>query len=104
MYPEPEGKSYSKESLENPIVVEEVFDYCQILLAAIFAEGWQFLFSHYSIEALAEIDKKSGWFQPCSAEEFKESLEYQSLISGYDPSTNIIGNYNEKTHSVEPKS
>ncbi len=104
MYPEPDGKPYSEQDLKNPVIVQEVFDFCQINLAAILAEGWQFLFSHYSIEALAEIDKKSGWFQPCTAEEFKESLEYHSLISGYDPNTNVIGKYNEKTNSVEPKS
>lgn len=104
MYPAPQGKSYSSVDLLNPSVVMEVFDYCQILLATILPKGWQFLFSNYTIEELFEIDKKSGWFQLCSIEEFKELLEYESLIAGYNPNTGEFGEYNEETGLLTSKS
>ena len=97
MYPEPKGKSYTQEALSDPAVVEEVFDFCQIMVGTISAEGWQFLFTHYTLEALAKIDMKSGWFQPCTDELFRESIELMSLIAGYNPNTRELGKYDEKT-------
>ena len=104
MYPEPKGKHYSKSDLIKPSTVEEIFDYCQILLAVISKEGWQFLLSHYSFDQLAEIDKSSGWFQPCSESEFRELIEYEALISGYNPKTDEFGIYNEENGSFTKES
>ena len=99
MYPEPVGKHYYEQDLLKPGVVEEVFDYCQLLLAHISREGWQFLLTNYSMSQLIEIDKKSGWFQPCSDGEFKNGIEYNALISGYNLKTNEFGGYSEKDGS-----
>ncbi len=99
MYPELKGKYFYEQDLRKPDVVEEVFDYCQILLAHISKEGWRFLLSNYSISQLIEIDRKSGWFQPCSNSEFSACIEYNALISGYNPKTNEFGEYSEKDGS-----
>ena len=34
-FPEPEGRGYREEDLRDPALVEELFDYCQILYAVI---------------------------------------------------------------------
>lgn len=62
---------YTKEDLMNPSKVEELFDYCQILEAYITKSGWDFLIEFYGYEKLYDIDKKSGWFDAESLEEFK---------------------------------
>ena len=55
-YPEPDGKRYSEEELLLPQIVEELFDYCQILLASISAKGWCFLIDVHGIDGLEKID------------------------------------------------
>ena len=62
IYPEPHGTAYSAEALADPRVVEEVFDYCQILEAAIYPAGWDFLLRTHSRRQLFEINRRSGWF------------------------------------------
>jgi len=97
MYQAPEGRLYSRDEFASPKTLLEIFDYCQINLAAIFEDGWEFLYTNYSLEELAEIDKKSGWFHPCTDKEFRESLEYMSLIADYNPRTKEFGKYEEST-------
>lgn len=70
-------REYTEEELMNPKVVEEVFDYCQILEAYISKEGWSFLIDHYGYEKLYEIDKKSGWFDEDTLEEFIETVKQE---------------------------
>ena len=95
MYPEPKGRPYTAEELNSPAIVEEVFDYCQILLAYITANGWKYLIDVHSIEGLLEINKRSGWFSDESLDEAKEDLVYYCHISGFDPLTNQFGAYDE---------
>lgn len=52
---------YTENDLMNPEIVEQLFDYCQILEGYITKTGWGFLISNYGYEALFEINKKSGW-------------------------------------------
>ena len=56
-YPEPKGKSYFEGDLKNPDIVVEIFDYCQILLAYITSNGWQFLINYYGYELLFDLNE-----------------------------------------------
>jgi len=69
-------REYTRDELANPKVVEELFDYCQILQAYITKKGWAFLIEHYGYEKLYEIDKVSGWFSEDTLDEFKASVQY----------------------------
>jgi hypothetical protein len=62
MFPEPDGTDYTAEDLKNEKTVETIFDYCQILEATIFANGWHLLFKTHGIDGLIRINKRSGWF------------------------------------------
>ena len=70
IYPLPAGTKYYREDLVNADVVEQVFDYCQILLAIITKEGWEFLMDAYGYEKLYRIDKRSGWHDCETIEEY----------------------------------
>ncbi len=97
MYPEPEGRIYTSTELSDVSIVEQVFDYCQILLAFIGKEGWQFLVNMHGIDRLLEINAKSGWFCNDTHQEAYEWLLYHCLISGYDPVNDCFGDYDEET-------
>ncbi len=81
MYPEPKGKSYFAEDLNNPDTVMEVFDYRQLLLAIITKSGWSYLISHYGYEKLFEINNKSGWLDCESIAEFISEIDYEVSIA-----------------------
>lgn len=68
-------REYTEEELMDPNKVEELFDHCQILEAYITKEGWDFLISHYGYETLYEIDKRSGWFDEETIEEYMERIK-----------------------------
>jgi hypothetical protein len=91
-YPEPNGTRYYIKDLEDPKGVEEIFDYCQILLGIIYAEGWRFLFKKYSFEDLYEINKKSGWFDGTKQEIF-DWMVYDARTSNYDPISDTYGTF-----------
>ena len=74
-------REYTKEDLMNPEIVEELFDYCQILEAYISKKGWAFLIDYYGYEKLYEIDKKSGCFDDETLEEYIASVQYEIDIS-----------------------
>lgn len=95
-YPKPLGSNYYNHSLGKEFYVKVLFDFCQILEATIFPEGWDFLLSNYGLKRLYEIDEKSGWFDRNSTEEWLESILYQALISGMNLQTKNYGTYKEK--------
>lgn len=97
MYPEPTGRYYSQTELKNPETVEEIFDYCQILLAIITGRGWWFLLDTYGVNGLLEINNRSGWFSDESREEAIEDLYYYSRLAGYDPELDQFGEYCEES-------
>ncbi len=97
MYPEPDGTEYSAKDCRNEEIVEELFDFCQILEAVIFAKGWQLLFKTYGMEGLLQINKRSGWFDDSNATEAKEEFLYHSRSAGYDPERDVFGLYHEDT-------
>ena len=68
---------YDQTDLSNPEVVKNLFDYCQILEGYITKSGWEFLISRYGYEALYEINKKSGWLDAGSLEEYIKALDYE---------------------------
>ena len=75
IYPLPDGKVYTEEDIKTLKDVEELFDYCQIYEATISNEGWNFLIDTFGMEELYEADKKSGWFNSGSLEEFVFDIE-----------------------------
>lgn len=78
LYPfEPNQKfrEYTEDDLKDPKIVEELFDYCQILEAYITKEGWEFLTKYHGYEQLYEIDKRSGWFDEETIDAFKEAVK-----------------------------
>jgi hypothetical protein len=74
-YPAPAGRNYYEEDLADPLVVKELFDYCQILEAAIWEQGWQFLIATYSIGELFEMNRQSGWFTAITPAEYEQELK-----------------------------
>lgn len=63
-------REYTAEELADPESLERIFDECQIYYTQITADGWHFLIAHYGFEKLYEIDKKSGWFDEDTLEEY----------------------------------
>lgn len=70
-------REYTEEELSHASKVEELFDYCQILEAYITKSGWDFLIRRYGYEGLYEIDRRSGWFDAVSLEEFEQCIAAQ---------------------------
>lgn len=73
-------KVYEEKDLINSDIVEQLFDYCQILEGYITKTGWEFLISYYGYEKLFEIDKKSGWIDSENLEEYILDLEYEKEL------------------------
>ena len=73
-------KEYTAEDLLDPEVVEELFDYCQILEGYITKSGWDYLISIHGYENLFQIDKKSGWIDSDNLEEYISDLEYEKEL------------------------
>lgn len=101
-WPEPDGTSYFEEDLTDSQKVEELFDYCQILLATINKEGWQFLVKTYGITGLLDINRKSGWFDEEDDVEATQQLRYHCFISGYDLDSDLFGEYDPETGVFTP--
>ena len=76
---------YTEEDLRDPVTIEQLFDYCQILEGYITKSGWQYLIDTYSYERLYEIDKRSGWLSGRSdndtLEEYIQWVKYEMSIS-----------------------
>lgn len=70
IYPLPNGTIYYHSDLISREKVELLFDYCQILEAVIFEDGWEVLINYHGIDTLYEINKKSGWFDCNSLDEY----------------------------------
>ena len=71
------AREYTEEDLKEPSIVEELFDYCQILEACITQKGWSFLTKYHGYEQLYDIDKRSGWFSKETIEAFKEAVQQE---------------------------
>lgn len=94
-FPLPEGLTYTARDLCMRSNVVVLFDYCQILRAAIWAKGWKFLFEQYGLKGIIEIDSESGWLNDDDLGEWIKSIVYWSLISGFDPIAKEFGKYDE---------
>lgn len=75
IYPLPHGTSYGYTDLLQPETVEILFDYCQIMEAVIYKEGWEMLLNYHGLETLYELNNKSGWFDCGSMDEFLQYIE-----------------------------
>ena len=71
------GPGYREEDLRDPALVEELFDYCQILYAVISKEGWDFLLSTHGLEDLYRIDCRSGWHDSPNLAAFRADVEME---------------------------
>lgn len=71
------NEKYWENDLNNEEKVEVLFDYSQILEVVITNKGWSYLIQHYGFEKLFEIDKRSGWFECETLEEFKLCVEHE---------------------------
>lgn len=96
-YPEPDGRSYSLAELHDPAIVEEVFDYCQICLAIIHADGWRELFRVHGRDGLLAINRRSGWFDDADDDDAFDWLIHHARLSGYDPESDAFGVYDAET-------
>lgn len=74
IYPLTEGIAYYEKDLETAKQIEELFDYCQILEASIFKEGWNYLINRFGYEELYNINLKSGWMEADTLEEFTQMI------------------------------
>lgn len=95
-YPLPDGTTYSEKDLESQDMVIQLFDYCQILEAAIFEHGWRKLLEYHGIDILISLNKISGWFDE-DYNEAKADIKYFCLTSGYNPLTKEFGSYDVDT-------
>ena len=73
-------KEYYEKELSDEKVVEELFDFCQILEGYISESGWNYLIKHYGYEKLYEIDKRSGWLDADTLDEYIRLVEYEIEI------------------------
>lgn len=101
-FPEPDGKEYTEQDLEDEAIVKELFDYCQVLLATINKHGWKKLFRFHGLEKLLAINEESGWFDTDTRKEAIDGIKYQSLISGYDVEKDDFGTYDGKSGEFIP--
>lgn len=96
-YPEPNGTAYFAVDLIDRAKVIELFDYCQILEATISDGGWAFLFEHYGLSGILEIDNESKWLEDEDPGEWISSVYDQALISGFDPQKMEFGEYSQES-------
>lgn len=89
------GRDYFAKDLEGDDQIVILFDLCQILQAYITPEGWRHLFSNFGIKRLYGIDKISGWLNTDDPEDWIQSLYYESLISGYYPTIDAKGKWDQ---------
>lgn len=81
IYPLTKGTEYTAADLVNQNKVIELFNYCQILEAIIYKDGWDFLIQHYGYEKLYKINKESDWLDCNSLEEFIQFVDYEKSIA-----------------------
>jgi hypothetical protein len=74
IYPKPNGTDCYEKDLDTERKVQTLFDYCQILEASVYDEGWRFLLQQYGIKTLYEINEQSGWYDAADADDFKSYL------------------------------
>lgn len=79
-FPEPKGVEYFAEDLDSEQNVIELFDYCQILEAIIYENGWYYLNEKYGVKKLFELNQKSGWLDCETIEEFLEDMKIHSVL------------------------
>lgn len=70
-------REYTQDELKDPDTVEGLFDLVQIYEASISSAGWRFLIDHHGYEKLYEIDRRSGYKDCESIEEYKAELAYE---------------------------
>ena len=73
-YPLPNGTNYTSSDLKTIDQLQTLFDYCQILEAVIYKEGWNFLIDTFGYEQLYTINTQSGWFDSADLTEFKADI------------------------------
>ena len=99
--PAPRGTAYFERDFLDPDKAVEVFAYAHLSLARITREGWLFLWRHYGLEGLLEINRCAEWFDTSDDETVAAELFRESLTAGYDPVSGQFGDYSEDTKTFE---
>lgn len=81
IYPLPNGTIYTEENVKTLDDVIGIFDYCQIMESTISKKGWDYLIEKFGIEGLFQANKKSGWFDSDSLEEFICDIEHEKSVA-----------------------
>ncbi len=81
IYPKPNGTIYTENDIKDIEDVVELFDYCQILEAIIYKQGWGYLIERFGMEELYKADKKSGWHESENLDDFVRNIEHEKSIS-----------------------
>lgn len=99
-YPAPQGTSYYPHDLAKPDVVVRLFKQASMFRAHVTAEGWRFLFGHYGLEGLLELNRDAGWLDAADEHEAAEQLVHRARIAGYEPRTDRVRGDFERPISV----
>ena len=94
--PLPDGVLYTSKALADRINVVTLFDACKHKHGYITADGWEFLFNHYGINELLNIDLDIKWFNYMDLNTHTNELIFEALIAGYNPFHQEKGDYDEE--------
>ncbi|MDO4975708.1 MAG: hypothetical protein Q4E53_00445 [Eubacteriales bacterium] len=72
---------YTKEQLQDPSLVKELFDYCHIYEGYITYEGWLYLIEIFGYDFLFEMNQESGWFDCKDLESYISQVNYEMNLA-----------------------
>lgn len=99
-YPAPQGTSYYPHDLRTPANVVALFKQASRFRAHLTAEGWRFLFTHYGLAGLLDLNRDAGWFDAADDHEAAEQLINRARIAGYEPHTDQVRGDFERAQSL----
>jgi hypothetical protein len=100
-HPEPRGTSCYAADLSEPQAVVRLFARAAQFRAHVTAQGWRFLWTHYGLAGLLEINRRAGWFDPEDDREAAAQMIDRARIEGYDPSSDRVRGFVERTEALE---
>ena len=87
--PAPQGTSLYPQDLSDPQAVVRLFRQASRFRAHVTAEGWRFLFTHYGLMGLLDLNRAAGWLAD-DEREAAEQLLNRARVAGYDPRTGHV--------------
>jgi len=92
-----DGGNYYIDDLCNNNDIVQLFEKCKKKEAIILSEGWKHLFKEFGLINLITIDKAVQWFCDSNQGEWVASMIHESLLSGYNPLLDEMGDYDESS-------